>query len=286
MILSNNPQSLANLIRAIYDPSMLITNNWLVTSWECGPFRINYNYVCVIHFANRGDDSYSFGFSQAQPNQYCPDPTHYLSNGVCLTLSDVLSNVNLDTCPQGFRPVSVTSATNNKVTQCRMPVNYNPKDNGCSGAKCDTDMQKGVILAADPVSVGSGNKQEMVTDYSYSSAYPLQYTRYYNTKTKQWNFEYNKTLIYAMTSFGSFINLNRPDGSIVGFSKLNNASNWSSTFASEGYSIISVTNTIIIIKNDNQETEYYDNYNTADPNNIDKSDFRLTSVKSVGGWNF
>jgi RHS repeat-associated protein len=100
-------------------------------------------------------------------------------------------------------------------------------------AKGDGDCgnEPGTCAAGDPISVGSGNVFEPVTDYQTAGQNKLSYIRYYNslpvpntftsTLGNQWRSNYDRYLGFFSSSF---IVTERPDGQLINF--YNSGGSW------------------------------------------------------------
>ena len=133
-------------------------------------------------------------------------------------------------CPVGFTQVSPD--TNYGLVFCKPPSSVQTVDLRCPNGNCPSasDYLSGASTVGQPVAVGSGNKYVVENDYNYNAYWPINYTRFYNSKILSWTNNWNYTLGYSdFAPAGKVVSVFLPNGSSWSykFDAVNNK--WNST---------------------------------------------------------
>jgi RHS repeat-associated protein len=139
-------------------------------------------------------------------------------------------------CPYSYTTIHYDSS-NWYNALCQPPTNSSTspinagKSTGCP--ECQALAQSGntpfhmpatQISIHDPVNAGTGNQYQVENDFSYSSTSPITFTRYYNSQLANWSNNLQKSLSQFTTTLGSYVTLNRGNGS--GLTFINSSGTW------------------------------------------------------------
>jgi YD repeat-containing protein len=139
-------------------------------------------------------------------------------------------------CPYSYTTIHYDSS-NWYNALCQPPTNSSSspinagKSTGCP--ECQALAQSGSvpfhmpatqISIHDPVNAGTGNQYQVENDFSYSSTSPITFTRYYNSQLANWSNNLQKSLSQFTTTLGSYVTLNRGNGS--GLTFINSSGTW------------------------------------------------------------
>lgn len=190
--------------------------------------------------------------------------------------------IRISSCPAGYTAIAPKAGLEVKLcspTQAQTTID----NHFCPSCLMESIGKKiqGVIGVGDPVNAGGGTKFDKRIDYSYHSAYPLNFTRIHimGAVNRFWRNEYDRRLSYTNSATaGETIVLERPSLEMFIFKKINGL--WVIQAKNENSNLTQINNQRFEYKNSQNETEVYEsNKATLDNDTV----FLLTKIiKSTG----
>lgn len=186
-------------------------------------------------------------------------------------------------CPVGT--VSVNPDPNSSLRYCKpsKPITYAKEcafTNNSGGKLSCKQFSEGQSIVGDPINVATGSKTLVENDYTYNSANPFTFKRYYSHVSNSWKHDYERELTYTNGIQGEIVVLNRPSFQTIAFKKVSGV--WSEFRTNYGTKLTQVGNDFIYT-NELDEKEYYTNL-TGSFDNF--TEFNFTSLRKPKGGVF
>lgn len=181
-------------------------------------------------------------------------------------------------CPAGTSQVNPDPNSSLRLCKPPKPVTYGKECSvGPNGKLSCQQKSRGEATVGDPINVATGAKTLVENDYTYNSAHPFIFKRYYTHSINNWKNEYERDLSYTNSSQGEIIVLNRPSFQTVVFKKTSGV--WSEFKTNYGTKLTQVGNDFIYT-NELDEKEYYTNLTDSFDN---FTEFNFTSLRKPKG---
>ncbi|TAN25328.1 MAG: hypothetical protein EPN31_15580 [Castellaniella sp.] len=159
------------------------------------------------------------------PVGYSPD-TNYKYRVVSIhtyvdgSVTGILYSSQYAFCTSGYEYFLDATSSTEAVAMCR-PA-YGTKHHGSTSdeANPSSDLidKEGCAKSCDPVDLATGELTDYKVDYQNKSPYPIVWSRYYNSFSKRWSFNYERSVhIEAVDDTHATLSLNREDSQTLPF---------------------------------------------------------------------